>query len=141
MLTILLGPFGLDNFTHGEKVAGSEVFRQVSEWNPPYAPGNHFPPVWRFWLILYGSVFGLFMAGLFWLLMRRGAEEIPTPETPQRLHTSLFDVAMIAIGLAMTFLGAAVRSDLLHLRGTGVSNLDPVLPAGRYGSGPGHCPG
>ena len=103
VLTILLGPFGLDNFAHGEKIAGSEVFRRVSEWNPPYARGNHFPPVWRFWLILYSSMSSLLLVGLFWILMRRVDKAIATEEDTPRLHTSLFDVAMIAIGLAMTF--------------------------------------
>ena len=99
-LTIVLGPFGLDNFTHGEKVAGSDVFRRVSEWNPPYVSGSHFPPVWRFWAILYTSLTGLLLAGLFWLLMRR---KVSTGAKSERPHTSMFDLAMVAIGLGMAF--------------------------------------
>ena len=52
ILTITFGPFGIHNFLHGEKVAGSAVWRDVAEWQPPYVSGHNFPPVWRFWTIL-----------------------------------------------------------------------------------------
>jgi hypothetical protein len=120
ILTVALGPFGLENFTHGQKVAGSKVFRQVSEWNPPTAPGKHFPPVWRFWTILGVSLGMLVGCGLLCLIARttthvgnrkapRKARNERAPpgeagvESPgQPPYTSLFDVAMVAIGLSMT---------------------------------------
>jgi len=64
ILTAALGPFGLENFTHGQKVAGSKVFRQVSEWNPPTTLQRHFPPVWRFWTVLGVSLGMLAACGL-----------------------------------------------------------------------------
>ena len=99
ILTIALGPFGIHNFTHGEKVASSDVFRQVSEWWPPYKdPMKHFPPTLRFWVILAGSVVVLAAAVITWLFInpRKKSQE------DQRLHTSLFDLALVVIGLALT---------------------------------------
>ena len=107
-LTVALGPFGIHNFTHGNKIASSEVFRQVSEWTPPTAPGRHFPPVWRFWAILWVSVALLAIMGGMYLVFRSGprgaASDLDDSNQPRgALHTSLFDVAVVAIGLAMTF--------------------------------------
>ena len=99
ILTIVFGPFGIHNFTHGQKVAGSQVFRQVHEWYPPYVSGWAFPPVWRFWTIL-GTSLGVLL--ICWLLplFARGT---PRPDSPSgRLHTGLFDAAVVVIGLAMT---------------------------------------
>jgi len=124
VLTVLFGPFGIHNFTHGQKVAGSEVFRQVSEWHPPTDPGKHFPPVWRFWTILWVSLGMLLACGLVSLVAwgktalkdrkplrharagRRvppGRADTPVAPTALGLHTSLFDIAVVVIGLSMTF--------------------------------------
>ncbi len=110
VLTVALGPFGIHNFTHGNKIASSEVFRQVSEWNPPTAKGRHFPPVWRFWAILRVSAGLLLVMGVLYVILRNVGRATP-PEGDEPggngadgpLHTSLFDVAVVAIGLAMTF--------------------------------------
>ena len=102
MLTIALGPFGLKNFTHGQKIAGSSVFRQVSEWNPPFAVdqingrrtfkpdfSNHsFPPMARFWWIFIDSC-GLLALGLcllpFSLMNRReNSREKPPPNAGKK---------------------------------------------------------
>jgi hypothetical protein len=124
VLTVILGPFGIHNFTHGQKVVGSEVFRQVSEWHPPTDPGKHFPPVRRFWIILRVSLGMLLACALVFLATRgkptpapakasrpaHGERGRPATRTDPRaepseltLHTSLFDVALVAIGLSMTF--------------------------------------
>lgn len=100
ILTIAFGPFGLHNFTHGNKIAGSEIFRQVSEWTPPLSGRRSFPPVWRFFTILWVSIGMLLASAAIWLLAR-GANS-PSKERG-RLHVSLFDVTVIAIGLSMTF--------------------------------------
>ncbi|MFQ5818322.1 MAG: hypothetical protein ACE5H2_10280 [Terriglobia bacterium] len=99
LLTAVFGPFGIDNFTHGQKVAGSEVFRQVSEWHPPTDPGKHFPPVWRFWTILGASLGMLLSGSLLWLYSRTTTRPAPAHDRP---HTSLFDLTVVVIGLSMT---------------------------------------
>ncbi len=138
ILTIALGPFGIHNFTHGEKIASSSVFRLVSEWNPPFErdqrtreltlkpdlSNKNFPPMARFWKIL-PATFGLLVVGvLLWGFTRvsghaKSRESPPRPRqkkgpptirradrpdsTSSDLHVSLFDVALIIIGLSMTF--------------------------------------
>ncbi|RMF82668.1 MAG: hypothetical protein D6744_05820, partial [Planctomycetota bacterium] len=69
-VTALAGPFGIENFTHGEKVAASETWRGVSEWNPPYAAGNHFPPVRSFWSIFAIAIAVLLVTGAVWFAFR-----------------------------------------------------------------------
>lgn len=104
VLLILISPFGLENFTHGGKVAGSEVFRSVSEWTPPYTKVmSNYPPMARFWWLLGAVVVGMTTVWVVSLVasvaggtVRREARSGPV------LHTSLFDVAAIAIGLSMT---------------------------------------
>ena len=138
ILTIALGPFGTHNFTHGGKIAGSSVFRQVSEWNPPFERdprtrertlkpdllSRSFPPMARFWKILPATL-GLLAAGaVVWALSRAAgrARDRRLPPAARRkkglpaargddtrdstgpdLHISLFDVAVVIIGLSMTF--------------------------------------
>lgn len=99
VLTIVLSPFGIQNFTHGSKVAGSSMFRQVSEWYRPFEAWRSFPPVWRFWTILGVSLGLLLVGSLLWWLGRGKGQ--PAPPSGQ-LHSSLFDVAVVLIGLWMT---------------------------------------
>jgi len=114
ILTIAIGPFHLDNFTHGEKIASSSVFRQVSEWNPPFnrnrdgsitltpdISNRNFPPMARFWRIFSWTVGALFASLLFFVTARLA--KLKPPENQPGLHTSLFDVALIIIGICMTF--------------------------------------
>ncbi len=99
ILTGVFGPFGIQNFIHGGKVAGSAVWRDVAEWRPPYVSDHNFPPVWRFWVILGGSTGLLLVCALLRLLLP-GSNR---PDLPQRkVHVTLFDAAMVVIGLAMT---------------------------------------
>ena len=63
LTTLIFGPLGIDNFTHGEKIAGSAAFRMVAEWIPPYRVVD-FPPAWPFWTILGTSVACLGLAAL-----------------------------------------------------------------------------
>ena len=98
VLTVIFGPFGIDNFLHGGKVAGSAVWRDVAEWRPPYVTGHDFPPVWRFWTILGGSAAVLVTCALLRLL----APQSPRPDQREGCaRVTLFDIAMLAIGLAM----------------------------------------
>jgi hypothetical protein len=98
-LTVVLGPFGVDNFVHGEKVAGSAIWRDVAEWQPPYVLGENFPPVWRFWTILAGSVAVLAACALLRLLAAGPARPVEAGGHP---HVTVFDVVMLAVGLGMT---------------------------------------
>jgi len=138
ILTVAFGPFHLRNFTHGGKIAGSSVFRQVSEWNPPFErdprtrqrtlkpdlSSHSFPPMARFWKILPATL-GLLAAGAvvraFTHAARRARQRASPPAAPRKkerraarghdtrdatgpdLYISLFDVAVVIIGLSMTF--------------------------------------
>ncbi|MEP0845227.1 MAG: hypothetical protein HRF50_00240 [Phycisphaerae bacterium] len=101
ILTIALGPFGVGNFIHPAKVAGSELFRTVSEWRPPFQVAS-FPPVWRFWLLLSLAAALLPLAGLAGLLGRMFAVAAPETREQRSLYWSPYDVAAIILGLAMT---------------------------------------
>lgn len=104
LLLVAFGPFGFSNFTHGEKVASSETFRGVSEWRPPLRFSSDqpqlplFPPVWRYWLILGGSVLALVIAQVLGAIYAGRSPESP----PHRVRLSLFDPIPLAIGLAMS---------------------------------------
>jgi hypothetical protein len=99
ILTVVFGPFGIQNFIHGGKVAGSAVWRDVAEWQPPYVSGHNFPPVWRFWTILGGSAGLLLACAVLRLLLPKSNRPY---QTQRRVHVTLFDAAMVLIGLAMT---------------------------------------
>ena len=103
LITLLAGPFGFENFTHGEKVAASEAWRGVSEWNPPYAPGNYFPPVLPFWTIfaITGAIL-LATAGLWFGFRGAPVDVDERTEQGRPTHISAFDVLMVVIGLIMT---------------------------------------
>lgn len=105
VLTLLLGPFGMENFTHGEKVASSETFRGVSEWRPPTATEVPFPPVWRFWLIV-----GVLLAGVLGAFATRAISagfstdlESKEEQSAAKLHLNFFDFLPLLIGLGMAF--------------------------------------
>jgi len=106
VLTMIVSPYGIGNFLHPGKVAGSEVFRQVSEWRPPLEKGG-FPPVFRFWYIFGGSIAALMAAWAANLVLslrpRPSATAEPADGARPLLHTSLFDVAVVAVGIVMTF--------------------------------------
>lgn len=100
ILTIIIGPFGINNFTHGEKVAASPIWRDVAEWQPPYVAGKIFPFVTRFWLILSG-VAACFLICVAVHLVRRDI----TPNSVSRgrsIQISVFDIAVVVISLLMT---------------------------------------
>lgn len=102
ILTIVLGPFGVGNFIHPAKVAGSELFRTVSEWRPPFQAAS-FPPVWRFWLLLSLAAVLLPVAALMGLVGRSFSSATPAARDERSLYWSPYDVAAIILGLAMTF--------------------------------------
>jgi len=100
-ITVITSPFGLDNLTHSEKVSESNLFRQVSEWRRPWLP-HAFPPMLRFWWMLgltAATVLGAWMLGLVCTLTTP-PEKRPPEARP--LHTTLFDVATVMIGVGMT---------------------------------------
>ena len=96
LLTCAFSPFGLEDFTHGEKVAGSSIFRKVSEWYSPFSHRNHFPPVWRFWTILATTSLVIALCGALRRFSPSGTQ------SEHRVRVALFDVAMVLLGLGMT---------------------------------------
>ncbi|MFN0137131.1 MAG: tetratricopeptide repeat protein [Phycisphaerae bacterium] len=112
LLTLLFGPFGIHNFVHPEKVAGSDVWRQVGEWHKPFPMWEKsvYPPVRRFWLILGGSVFVLSALGVVYVLTlpvaadlksRKRDDDTDANDDAARYRWSLMDLGMLIIGLAM----------------------------------------
>ena len=93
-LTIWLGPFGIHNFTHGEKVAGSAVWRDVVEWQPPYSQTSQFPPVTRFWSILAVAIVVVILS-IILTPRRPGSNHNP------RVRITLYDLALLGISIAM----------------------------------------
>jgi hypothetical protein len=123
-LTMKFGPFGIDNFTHGEKIAGSSVFRQVSEWYPPsfveilpegMRPAKvvrKFPPMLRFFAILGLCLVAIPIVLAMRLLFRdelppsraeRGKARVPRQVFPDGWRLTLFDLFVVLVGLIMTF--------------------------------------
>lgn len=98
VLTVLLGPFGIDNFLHPRKIAGSQVFRLVTEWRPAYRFGSDFPPVWRFWLVFGTGVVLATATALVARLRGRSADQAETV----RPASSPLDLVIVALGLALT---------------------------------------
>jgi hypothetical protein len=99
-LGAVLSPYGVENFTHPFKVVESQVFRTVGEWFPPYISGR-FPGVLRFWIAV--AIAG---ATPIVILLLRAVDVWRTPAPaskgePLALHTILFDLASVAIGLYM----------------------------------------
>ncbi len=132
-LTILLGPFGLENFTHQFKVTQSDVFRQVGEWHPPDLPAHPphragqltlferipiilrillggqigrdtvFPPVGRFWWVLRALGVCLLVALLLRLVSRFSGAGPPQGMWRYPLQALLMDALAVVIGLHMAF--------------------------------------
>lgn len=105
ILGFVLSPYGIENYTHPFKVAKSDVFRQVGEWQPPYVASRAFPPVKRFWIAL--SVTGAFLGLAVALKLadrtpatdRRQTRRESSP--PPWIHMVLLDVAAVTVGLSM----------------------------------------
>lgn len=100
IITIIIGPFGINNFTHGEKVAASPIWRDVAEWQPPYVAGKIFPFVTRFWLILSGVA--VCILGCVFLQFRKPDMTLNIATRHRSIHITLFDIGMVVIGLLMT---------------------------------------
>lgn len=162
VLTVALSPFHLKNFTHGEKIASSSLFRQVSEWNPPFArhrDGSYsfspdfsrdsFPPMKRFWWIfgvtwaiiavlgVYGLIYRLTIASRSHPAAARRATA--PPQLSPRHPLSLFDLTLLIIGVAMTF-WARRFAPIYYIFGvpilmTWIVNWLRVLPAPMRGHG------
>jgi hypothetical protein len=101
VLTLAFGPFHWENFVHGREV-GESKWRSVSEWLPPYWPGNAFPPVGRVLTILSFAAWGLLIvAGARIVLSLTGRRDDVEYDGP-RPHVTAFDVLAVGIGLIMT---------------------------------------
>lgn len=117
LVTIWLGPFGLDNFLHPLKVTESEVFREVSEWVSPLRRAS-FPPVTRFWLVL-GAAVALPLAVLVLRFAatatgRTADSPGPPPAQQHTIHSVIFDVCGAAVGL-FAALFARRFAPMLHI--------------------------
>ncbi len=102
-LLIAISPFGLGNFIHPGKVAGSELFRTVSEWRPPFEKAS-FPPVWRFKLILAwcAAVPIVAWAVCAFLGMMFGRPKPSAEAARSGPQWNVYDVGAVLIGLTMT---------------------------------------
>ena len=118
VISILISPFGFENFGHPGRVTSSNIFRAVTEWHPAYSlVGEMFPPMWRFWWIL-----GLTLGGLvlLWLTGRIAhPPAVRATRDGREAPWSLFDLAVVLIGLCMT-LWARVFAPLLYVLSTPV---------------------
>jgi hypothetical protein len=98
IITIQYGPYGVENFTHQQKIAGSEIFRGVSEWVTPFREAR-FPPVTRFWIAFGFAVASVIAA----LLLRRLARGEPgSAPLPGRLRYPLQVIFMDVIVTALS---------------------------------------
>jgi hypothetical protein len=107
VLTAIYGPLGIANFTHGEKVAGSALFRTVAEWTPPFHEAA-FPPAWPFWAILAATAASLGVSALLAGSDGRPARPSKAGAPPARaaspddaVHVGPFDVAAVLLALGM----------------------------------------
>lgn len=146
LVTVIFGPFGLENFTHPFKVVNSaDIWRQVSEWRPPTEAGRHFPPVFTFWMLIYiafGLLFAAIIAYLFEYMMtppapapvsdkkqqkkarkarivadRAATEAATEPDDEPAPRIWLFDLAAVSVGLFMV-LGARRFAPLFYILAT-----------------------
>lgn len=105
LVTLLCGPFGLANFIHPNKVLGSNEWRSVSEWRPPYDPAGSYPPMQRYWWIIGGLIVGLIALGNLALF---AGEAEPTKlknralPGASKLPLRFFDIAVILIGFGFS---------------------------------------
>ena len=98
--TVIIGPFGIHNFTHGEKVAASSVWRDVVEWQSPFATQTDYPWVMRFWWILaFALVCSIFSV---WIRIRGKSRSIKASTDGSAFSITFFDVALTGIALVMT---------------------------------------
>lgn len=103
VLTGTLGPYGWQNFTHGEKVAASRRFRTVAEWLPLWAPRNQraFPNMDRFFRLLAGGAGVLALCAVLGLAGRLTGPRSERP-TPGIRPPTLYDLAVVLVALGMT---------------------------------------
>lgn len=130
-LTIMQGPFGLENFTHQFKVTTSPKFREVGEWHPPdlsahppYRAGQlllferipvilrvlltgqlgldqAFPPVGRFWWALRAVVICFVVA----LLLRLAGRFFGAPPGPPPLGRGRYPLQALLVDVAAVAIG------------------------------------
>lgn len=98
VLTLWLHPLGTQNFTHVTKIAGSEAWRNVQEWLPAYVL-KATPPVYGFWAVL---IFSVVLVIAMLAAPKRQEQAAPREVAPWEPHITLYDLAIIALGLFMT---------------------------------------
>lgn len=110
LIVLIFGPYGVENFTHVSVIMGSEAFRGVNEWRPPwqdmFAPRNKqpFPPTDAFWYSLFIAMPLFLIAGILAATRKLFPGVIKTePGEPTVLRTVMFDAAVVGIALTMTF--------------------------------------
>ena len=106
LLTGLFGPYGWENFAHGEKVAESTLFRTVAEWHPLFTRWlGGFPKMDRFFQ-LFGIALSVFfialVTGVILRLSRGNATQGALGSSPVTAHVSAYDVLVVLVALGMT---------------------------------------
>ncbi len=125
LATWVLGPFGWENFVHGQEVGESEVWRSVSEWNPPYFPVAAFPPFDRIKMIMIFSTALLIVVGAVRIYALFGTPRQTATEAPAEGRAwprlTAFDVLAIGIGLILTFFARRFAPVFLLFAAPGVT--------------------
>lgn len=103
LLTLLLGPFGLENFTHPFVVQKSVTWKQVAEWNPPWVQAGRGLPVTGFWVVvLIGAVCTAAVLGLR-VFASSGARAKTGWAAPISLGVLAVSALLIGVGLSNAF--------------------------------------
>ncbi|MCA9243583.1 MAG: hypothetical protein KDA32_06490 [Phycisphaerales bacterium] len=113
LIVLIFGPYGVENFTHVSVIMGSEAFRGVNEWRPPWQDMfkprtvQPFPPTDAFWISLFVAM-GLFvLAGVVASARQMFPDKFKAESDPATestvLRTAMFDAAVVGIALTMTF--------------------------------------
>lgn len=96
-ITIVAGPFGMENFTHPGVVTESRLWRVISEWQSPLAPGggDSNSPL-RFWGILGATMLSLAIGGF----LPHEPQRINPSVRPRGRYVDLFDLVIVCGTLA-----------------------------------------
>jgi hypothetical protein len=108
----MVSPFGVENLTHPFLIAGSEKWRQVSEWRPLLDESSRFGTKWEFLTVLGVLVGVLAIRGV--LLALAGArssaggraKELSSPPVARSrrpMGTWAFEALLSAVVIAMAF--------------------------------------
>lgn len=101
LITLLFGPYGWGNFAHSFLVTEAPIFRQIVEWRPPWIPTHQGLSVLGFWVGTSILAICTLVIVSCWLQARLSAEQPATPERASRPTFTVFDLALILMGLGM----------------------------------------